>query len=67
MDIFVNGKLKSIAKENFYITNLLEQFDLNIDLIIVEVNQNIIKKEEYSKKKIHHRDKIEIIQFIGGG
>lgn len=67
MEIFVNGKVKNIVEENVYIRNLLEQFELNIDLIIVEVNQNIIKKEEYSKKKICHGDKIEIIQFIGGG
>ena len=35
--------------------------------VAIELNGKIIPQNKYDKKKIKDNDKIEIVQFIGGG
>ena len=35
--------------------------------IAIELNGVILHKQNYRKKKLKNNDKIEIVQFIGGG
>ena len=35
--------------------------------IAIELNGTILPKQQYRKRKIKNNDKIEIVQFIGGG
>ena len=64
--IQLNGKMLKI-KENLSIKDLLKKFKLNEKSIAIELNGIILQKENYKKKKIKNRDKIEIVHFIGGG
>ena len=64
--IQLNGKMLKI-KENLSIKDLLKKFKLNEKSIAIEFNGIILRKENYKKKKIKNRDKIEIVHFIGGG
>ena len=64
--IQLNGKMLKI-KENLSIKDLLKKFKLNEKSIAREFNGIILPKENYKKKKIKNRDKIEIVHFIGGG
>ena len=64
--IQLNGKMLKI-KENLSIKDLLKKFKLNKKSIAIEFNGIILPKENYKKKKIKNRDKIEIVHFIGGG
>ena len=64
--IQLNGKMLKI-KENLSIKDLLKKFKLNEKSIAIEFNGIILPKENYKKKKIKHRDKLEIVHFIGGG
>jgi len=65
MQIRINGKIVEIA-ENSSIYNLLELKKLSTN-IIVELNNNIIKKEYFSSTFLKDGDKVEILQFVGGG
>ena len=64
--IQLNGKTLKINK-NLSIKDLLKKYKLNERKIAVELNGIILPKQNYKKKKIKNRDKIEIVQFIGGG
>tara|TARA_Y100000816_G_scaffold279263_1_gene251354 strand:- start:194 stop:397 length:204 start_codon:yes stop_codon:yes gene_type:complete len=64
--IQLNGKQLKINK-NLSIKNLLKKYKLNERKIAIELNGVILPKQLYGKKKIKDRDKIEIVQFIGGG
>ena len=64
--IQLNGKMLKI-KENLSIKDLLKKFKLNEKSIAIEFNGIILPKENYKKKKIKNRDKIDIVHFIGGG
>tara|TARA_S200000501_G_scaffold332759_1_gene335664 strand:- start:172 stop:375 length:204 start_codon:yes stop_codon:yes gene_type:complete len=64
--IQLNGKTLKINK-NLSIKDLCKKYKLNEAKIAIELNGVILPKDNYKKKKIKNRDKIEIVHFIGGG
>ncbi|MCH5209577.1 MAG: sulfur carrier protein ThiS [Oscillospiraceae bacterium] len=63
--ITLNGKQES---ENFAtVTELLEKRGYRREIIVVEINGIIIKKEDYDTTAIKDGDTIEIVHFMGGG
>ena len=63
---FVNG-------EEYYTTNeislldLLNYFDYNSSLFVLEYNNFICHKKNWDKILILNNDKIEIVTIVGGG
>ena len=64
--IQINGK-KVALKQNFSILEVLKKYKLNRKKVAIELNGKIIPQNKYNKKKLKNNDKIEIVQFIGGG
>lgn len=64
--ITLNGKLQEIPKEIENVQSLLGHLRLTERILIVELNKDIVAKEDYDKP-INDRDQIEIIHFVGGG
>ena len=64
--IQLNGKNLKI-RMNLSIKDLLKKHRLNQEKIAIELNGTILPKQKYKKTKIKNNDKIEIVQFIGGG
>jgi|TARA_B110000444_G_scaffold120517_1_gene113355 thiamine biosynthesis protein ThiS len=64
--IQLNGKKISI-NQKFSLFDLLKKYKLNEKKIAIELNGQIITKNMYKKRLIKHNDKIEIVNFIGGG
>ena len=64
--IQLNGKKVDI-KNNYSILDLLKKYKLINKKIAIEHNGTIISKENYKKKYLKNKDKIEIVHFIGGG
>lgn len=49
------------------VSGLLQHFELNQKVIIVEKNAEILEKEKHPETPISHGDKIELVHFVGGG
>ena len=64
--IQLNGKKISILT-NMSVRDLIKKYKLKEKKIAIEVNGTILPKQSYAKKKLKNNDKIEIVQFIGGG
>lgn len=64
--MIINGKEMDFS-EGITIKNLIEQLNLNPDTIVVELNLEIVSKDEYTSRKLSKKDRIEIISFVGGG
>tara|TARA_Y100000816_G_scaffold264703_1_gene224010 strand:+ start:227 stop:472 length:246 start_codon:yes stop_codon:yes gene_type:complete len=64
--IQLNGKKIKISK-GLNISSLLRKYKLNEKKIAIELNGAILPKNHYVQKKLKDNDKIEIVQFIGGG
>ena len=64
--IIFNGKQMTV---NFKISlkNLIYKLKLPINKVAIELNREIVNKKKTSKIIIKTGDKIEIVNFIGGG
>ena len=65
-NITVNGEQKKFDSK-ISIAEIVAQFELDIEKIAIERNQEILHQENYSKTMIEDGDAIEIIHFVGGG
>ena len=64
--IQLNGKKHQI-KMGCNIQNLLKILKKDNNKVAIELNGEIADKNKYSKIYLNKNDKIEIVQFIGGG
>ena len=64
--IQINGKQLKINK-NLSVKDLIKKYKIKEKKIAIELNGMILPKQDYKKRKIKNRDKIEIVHFIGGG
>ena len=64
--IQLNGK-KILIKPGTSIFDLLKKYKLNNKKIAIEHNGKIITNNDYRKKILKNKDKLEIVHFIGGG
>jgi len=66
MKIIINGKEKEI-KENSTIKELLNSLEILDKTMAVAVNMKIVKKDNWNNYKLKENDKIEALNFVGGG
>lgn len=66
MKVQVNGKEKEFDQE-LTVMQLIESLDLNPKQVAVEVNRDIVKKEQFASHHLRNGDEIEILHFVGGG
>ncbi len=64
--IQLNGKKVKVFKDS-NIKDLIKKYNLDEKKIAIEINGAILPKKQYANKKVKNNDKIEIVQFIGGG
>lgn len=63
---FVNGQ-KYQSSENFTLHDLLNYFNYNSSLLVLEYNNFICPRNKWKTYFIKHNDKIEIVTIVGGG
>lgn len=66
MQIVVNGETVEVV-DSCTIAGLLEKLEISQERVAVEVNLDIVPKAQYSSHQLSSGDKIEIVQFVGGG
>ena len=64
--MILNGKTIDL-KEDFSVEQLLKDYDLNPQKVVVEVNMEILDDEVYSTYLLKNEDTVEVISFVGGG
>lgn len=64
--IKVNAKeLSFIENESIY--DLLERANFNPDFVAVEVDEELVKRENYKDFFLQDGAKVEVFSFVGGG
>lgn len=66
MMVTLNGEERAL-KEGTTIAELIVELSLKERRIAVEVNRDLISREEYATIELHHGDVVEIVHFVGGG
>jgi len=64
--IKINGKISTI-NDNLSLSIFLKRFKIPLKKVAIELNKEIIDKNNTNKIKLKKNDKIEIVHFIGGG
>lgn len=67
MTIFINGEAREIEEGVDTISGLLEALNLPTQRIAIELNRNVIRKQEWGSTEISEQDKVEVVHFVGGG
>lgn len=66
MQLMVNGGTVEIGAGST-VAGLLEHLNITRDRVAVEVNLDIVPKAAYDNHYLSDGDRIEIVQFVGGG
>ena len=64
--MILNGKTIDL-KEDISVEQLLKDYDLNPQKVVVELNMEILDDEVYSTYLLKNEDTVEVISFVGGG
>lgn len=66
MELTVNGDKRELPPlQNVF--ELLKHFGLDSKILVVELNREIINRNEYENTPIQNGDQVEIVHFVGGG
>ncbi len=68
MNISVNGVIKDIEKSGLSVIDLLSLEQVaSPDMVSVQVNGNILKKDSFETTVLKPEDEVEFLYFMGGG
>ena len=66
LQVQVNGEVRKIHAGGT-LGDLLRELDVCSDRIAVELNTEIVDRQEFDRRGLCEGDQIEIISFVGGG
>lgn len=66
MKLQINGEDREFSPP-LSLSSLLEQLGMKQDRIAVELNRNIVPREQWGETSLSDGDRLEIVQFVGGG
>lgn len=67
MKVRINGKEEEITENSLTLQELINNRGLSPGKIVVEVNLQIIPRDQWPRINLKNNDSIEIISFVGGG
>ena len=66
MTLEINGERRSLPPLD-NLAELVSFLGIGPDRIAVEVNHRLIRRVRWSETRLTDQDKVEIVQFVGGG
>jgi sulfur carrier protein len=66
MTLIINGETKEF-EDSFSLQDIITNLQIENKVMAAAVNMNIVKKDEWSSFIPKNDDKIELLQFVGGG
>lgn len=66
MEIIVNGDARTL-KDDIKLGELLDALGLREKVMAAAVNMEIVKQEQWDTHELHNEDRVELLDFVGGG
>jgi len=66
MELIINGE-KITTKDNIILLDLLKEKNLEGKVMAAAVNMDIVKQVDWDSFKLKDGDKLELLDFVGGG
>ncbi|WP_455755911.1 sulfur carrier protein ThiS [Sulfurimonas sp.] len=66
MNVIINGESKEFSQNTTLLT-LLKELSLEGKVMAAAVNMEIVKQDSWDKYELKNGDKLELLDFVGGG
>lgn len=66
MTIEINGEPRSFEGA-LTLSSLIERLGMKSDRVAVELNRDIVPRDQWPETQIADGDRLEIVHFVGGG
>ncbi len=66
MKLVINGEDREF-NASLSLSSLVEQLGMKSDRVAVELNRDIVAREQWSTTILTEGDRLEIVHFVGGG
>ncbi len=66
VEIYVNGEPRRVPVGQT-VSGLLTDLELNGRLVVVELNRQILRRGELPEIGLESGDRVELVNFVGGG
>jgi sulfur carrier protein len=66
MQIFFNGQVREVD-DGISVAELLRQMDLQPRYVAVEVNLELVPREQHAAWILKPEDRLEVVTLVGGG
>ena len=66
MQIQVNGERRELKDES-RLSDLLKELSLAPERVAVELNHQVVRRNEWPNTILNEGDRLEIVHFVGGG
>jgi thiamine biosynthesis protein ThiS len=69
MKVTINGREQEFPElqSDSSLLHLIELLQLKADRVAVERNGDIVPRATWTEVRLEHGDKLEVVQFVGGG
>ncbi|MGA8313693.1 MAG: sulfur carrier protein ThiS [Terriglobales bacterium] len=65
MKLTINGQEQDFGA--ITLAGLVEQLGMKQDRVAIELNRNIVPRNQWSETHLSEGDRLEIVHFVGGG
>ena len=65
MNLTINGEIQVSSAET--LGALVEGLGMKPDRVAIELNREIVPREQWPQTPLHDGDRLEIVHFVGGG
>jgi sulfur carrier protein len=66
MELTINGNVCEFS-EPLSLQALIQQLGMKADRVAVELNRDIVSRDDWDKTMLANGDRLEIVHFVGGG
>ncbi|KIM08110.1 MAG: hypothetical protein KU28_04325 [Sulfurovum sp. PC08-66] len=66
MEIILNAQTKEVAP-HLTIEALIQSLNLGIKIMACAVNMEIVKKQDWDNFTLNEGDRVDLLDFVGGG
>ena len=64
--VSINGEPRELS-EGLSLSDLIRELSLAPERIAIELNHEVVRRQEWSLTKLTDDDQIELVHFVGGG
>jgi sulfur carrier protein len=65
MNLTINGENQVLASKT--LGALVEHLGMKSDRVAIELNREIVPRDQWPQTPLHDGDRLEIVHFVGGG